>query len=391
MAEWLVARGHDVCVVTALPYYPGWKIDPRFSVGYTEACKLSSRPGLVVLRSWLWVPRSPSGGKRILHLLSFALSSLPLLVWQLARKPDLAFVVVPTLAIAPQSALLGRLFRVRTWLHVHDFELDAALRLGVLRLHAGQSLLFAIERLILRAFSRVSTISAGMLARLHAKGVRPTHSRLLPNWVDIAAITPVIGNNAVRTELGLGADDVLVLYAGNMGEKQGLEIVVDAARRLCSMQGIRFLMVGEGSSRAALKVSAEGLPNMTWWPLQPKAGLSMLLHAADIHVLPQRADAADLVMPSKLGPMLASAKVVVGTAEAGTELGRLLDDVGVRVASGDIDGLVGALKRCAADPALRLSRGERGRALVARTLDREAVLGAFEAQCEALISEKSFA
>jgi len=385
LAEWLAARGHQVTVVTSLPYYPRWQVDRDYGVSWLRPCPRSSSPGLSVYRSPLWVPRRPSGLKRVLHLMSFALGSLPRLVRELARRPDVAFVVVPTLAIAPQAALLCRLFGVRSWLHVHDFEIDAALGLNLLSLKTGRSLLFSAERVLLRAFDHVSTISDGMLDRLLAKGVPAGLCSVFPNWVDVDAIAPPAGENTVRAELGLAPDDVLVLYAGNMGEKQGLDVVIDAAALLGDAPRIRFLLVGEGGARAALQARAAGLGNITWWPLQPKERVNMLLHAADLHVLPQRAGAADLVMPSKLGPMLASARLVVGTAEADTELGRVLDHVGLRVMPGDPRALAEVLRGVAGDAPFRHERGRCGRAFAARTLDKEAVLEAFQTDCGALL------
>lgn len=384
LAQWLAAHGHDVTVVTSLPYYPGWQVDKGYRASYLRACPRSSLPRMAVYRSPLWVPRKPSGVKRVLHLISFALLSLPILVRELARRPDVAFVVIPTLTIAPQAAALGWLFRVHTWLHVHDFEIDAALRLDVLRLKTGSSLLFAAERGLLRGFDRVSTISIGMLERLVKKGVPASRCRLFPNWVDIAAIAPPVGENVIRIELGLGPNDVLVLYAGNMGEKQGLEVVIDAALMLHDAPEIKFLLVGDGSARSLLQARAASIGNLIWWPLQPKERLNELLHAADLHVLPQRAGAADLVMPSKLGPMLASGRLVVGTAEPKTELGYVLDDVGLRVNPGDADALAEAIRRCAKNPQLRRERGDKGRAFAARTLDKEAVLNTFQSECETL-------
>lgn len=391
MAHWLVDRGHQVTVVTALPYYPEWKLHVGYRTGYFRPCQRSSRDGLKVYRSWLWVPRHPSGRSRIVHLLSFALMSFPLLLRAFFARPDLVFVVMPTLVAAPAAACLARLFGTRRWLHVHDFEIDAALKLQVLDLGSSQKssalikAAFAVERQLLGAFERVSTISGGMLACLRKKGVAAQRSLQFPNWVDLAALEVPIGANPVRSELGIEPADILILYAGNMGEKQGLDVVIDAARLLAAHSRLHFLMVGEGSARAALQLKAASLGNMTWWPLQAKERLSDLLHAADIHVLPQRAGAADLVMPSKLGPMLASGRLVIGTANAGTELGDTLDAVAVRVPPGNAPLLAASIHAWAEPAAPRAQRGAEGRAFVKATLERDAVLGAFVRECHALL------
>ena len=388
LAEWLAAQGHDVRVVTSLPYYPDWKLHPNYTASYLRPCARTSQPRLTVYRAWLWVPRQPSGLTRVIHLLSYAAASLPLLLREMARRPDMAFVVLPTMTVAPQAALLARLFRVPAWLHVHDFELDAALRLGVLKVRTGTNLLHAIERRLLCAFDWSSTISNGMLDRLVQKGVPLARSSLFPNWVDVRSISPPPGDNSIRREIGLADDDVLVLYAGNMGEKQGLEIVVQVAQLLSEQPRIRFLMVGEGPVRRDLQAQSAALSNVKWWPLQPKARLNLLLHAADVHVLPQRAGAADLVMPSKLGPMLASGRLVIGTADLNTELGAALEAVGVRVSPQDAPALAASITHAANHPEFRAQRGAAGRAFAVETLDKETVLSAFERQCQALINER---
>ena len=391
LAHWLADRGHQVTVVTALPYYPEWKLHAGYRTGYFGACQRSSREGLRVYRSWLWVPSKPNGRNRVVHLLSFALMSVPLLLRAFVARPNLVFVVMPTLVAAPAAAGLAFLFGARRWLHVHDFEIDAALKLQVLDLgpsRHGSALTraaFAVERRLLAVFERVSTISDGMLARLRNKGVTDQRSLKFPNWVDLSALKAPIGANPVRRELGLDPADILVMYAGNMGEKQGLDIVIDAARLLNGLPRLHFLMVGEGSARAALQLNAANLSNITWWPLQTKERLSNLLHAADIHVLPQRAGAADLVMPSKLGPMLASGRLVIGTADAGTELGDTLEAVGVRVPPGDATLLAASLLAWSEPCAPRAARGTAGRSFVETTLERDTVLGAFEQECLALV------
>jgi len=143
---------------------------------------------------------------------------------------------------------------------------------------------------------------------------------------------------------------VVALYSGNMGEKQGLEIVVEAARILESdAPNIRFVLCGEGAAKVRMQALAADLSNVLWLPLQPLARLNELLNFVDIHLLPQRADAADLVMPSKLTGMLASGRPVLATAHAGTELAGVVAGCGVVVEPGNVQAFVDALRQLAAD------------------------------------------
>jgi len=176
---------------------------------------------------------------------------------------------------------------------------------------------------LLRRLDRVSAISDRMVERLAAKGVRPERCILFPNWVDTKAVFPLETPSPYRAELGIAEDQLVALYSGNMGEKQGLEMLLDVARRLSSEPRIRFVFCGEGAARQRLFDAGRHLPNVHWLPLQPAERLNDLLNMADIYLLPQRADAADLVMPSKLVGMLASGRPVIATAEPGTQVAQV--------------------------------------------------------------------
>ena len=321
MAVWLAAQGHEVDVVTAPPYYPQWQVGEGYSAWWyrLESCPETGER-LRVLRCPLWIPGTVNGITRLLHLGSFAISSFFGLMWGLARRPDVMLVVIPTLFQTPHSLLLAKLAGVPAWLHVQDFEVDAALDMGLIGASGGRkvglvkSVALKIESFLMRRFDRVSSISHAMVERLLHKGVAPERVIEFPNWVDVSDIHPIQPRQSMRHELGIADDVTVVMYSGNMGEKQGLDVLIDAARLLRRAPSIQFILAGSGSAEERLKAGAADLPNVVWLPLQPKEKLNAFLGTADIHILPQRADAADLVMPSKLTGMLSSGRAVIGTA-----------------------------------------------------------------------------
>ena len=351
MAAWLAAQGHDVRVVTAPPYYPNWKIGAGYS---SQEWRRERWQGVDVRRCPLWVPTRPGGVKRLLHLASFAVSSLPVMLRQLLWRPDVVWVVEPALFCAPAALVVARLSGAKAWLHVQDFEVDAAFDLGLLRGKFLRGVVLGAERWLMRHFDVVSTISQRMQQRLLDKGVAPAQAVLSPNWVDVSAITPggrsfslqagmsaqaaqATGHgNSFRTKLGIAPDAVVALYSGNMGGKQGLELLADVAK-LCLTRAARvqaavtFVFCGNGAGRADLMERCASLRNVHFLELQPIERLNELLAMADVHLLPQRADAADLVMPSKLTGMLASGRPVLATAHAGTELASVVQGCGVVV------------------------------------------------------------
>ncbi|HUG73291.1 MAG TPA: WcaI family glycosyltransferase, partial [Steroidobacteraceae bacterium] len=364
--------------------YPEWRIGPGYS-GW--AYRREQRCGAQVYRCPLYVSRNATGLRRILHVLSFALSSFPVIVWQaLAWRPQLMFVVEPTLGYVPSALLAGRLAGARLWLHVQDFEVDAAFGLGLLPQGRLQRLVLGVESWLMRRFDRVSSISGRMVERLSAKGVAVEKVDSLPNWVDVGQIRPLERENALRAELGIPASHFVLLYSGNMGEKQGLELLVATARRLQD-ESLLFLMCGDGAARARVQQQAEGLVGMRFLPLQPRERLGELLSLADIHLLPQRADAEDLVLPSKLSAIMASGRPVVATASADSELGRAAAHGGLVVPPGDVTAFVQALQRLLRDAALRQRLGEGGRAHAAANWDRQAVLHRFGTSLSAVIAK----
>jgi colanic acid biosynthesis glycosyl transferase WcaI len=386
MAEALVAQGHEVRVVCGQPYYPQWQV----ADGYRAwRYGVEQRLGVRVMRVPLWVPRIPTGVKRLLHLASFALASLPVLAAQVRWRPHVVMSIAPSLMSAPGALLLARASGARTWLHIQDYEVDAAFELGVIHGARARRFALAVERTLLGRFDVVSSLSKNMVERAVLKGVDPLKTDCLCNWVDTHVIAPLPHASPYRQLLGLDLPvrQTVVLYAGNMGAKQGLEILAATAQALARRRDISFVFCGSGPAQAQLEQRCAGVPNCHFMPLQPAQRLNELLNLADIHVLPQRSGAADLVMPSKLGGMLASGRAVVAMACPGTELYEVVAPRGVVVPPEDVAALVAAIEALAADPARRIALGMAAREFAERTLSSATVLGALSARLCALAGQ----
>ncbi|HAX22546.1 MAG TPA: colanic acid biosynthesis glycosyltransferase WcaI [Hydrogenophaga sp.] len=385
MAAWFAANGHDVRVITAAPYYPAWKVGAGYSA---SQYRTETWNGVRVYRTPLWVPHQPGGLKRLIHLASFAASSLPVLLAQWRWKPDVVWVVEPPLMCAPAAVAFASLRGAKSWLHIQDYEMDAAFDLGLIKGATLRCWVAGAERWLMRRFDRVSTISSRMVDQALSKGVSAERVVHFPNWVDISGITPLAAPSAYRADLGLVADAVVALYSGNMGNKQGLEILADVARLLQGDPRIQLVFGGNGSGRADLQTRCAGLPNVRFLDLQPLERLNDWLGLADVHLLPQRADAADLVMPSKLTGMLASGRAVLATANPETELGRVvMQDAacGLVVPPENPAAMAEALRALAADPARRAELGANGRRYAERELSQDVILRRFEAELMALV------
>jgi colanic acid biosynthesis glycosyl transferase WcaI len=372
MAAWLVAQGHQVRVVAAPPYYPAWQLDQSYA---WQPYRREQWQGVDVWRAPLWVPKVPCGLARIFHLLSFAVSSLPVMLWQIRWRPNVVMVVAPALVCAPTALLVARLAGAKAWLHIQDFEVDVAFQIGLLKSPLLQSMVLAAERCLLRSFDHVSSISGRMLDRLRRKGVKEHQVRFFPNWVDISHIYPLMAPSDYRTALGIKPDTKVVLFSGTMGGKQGLMVLPEAAKKLAHRQDLMFVLCGDGVIKPQLEFASIGLSNIKFLPLQPFEKLGKLLGLADIHLLPQSPEAADLVLPSKLSGMLASGRAVIATCKADTEIANIVAQCGLVVAPEDGNALADAIEKLVDDDKARLQFGKQARLYAEENLARDSVLG----------------
>lgn len=382
MCKWLAASGHNVCVVTAPPYYPQWKVGDGFS---TWRYRHEIIDGVEVWRTPIWVPEKVTGIKRGLHLLSFLLSSMPTVIKHYRWRPDIIIVVAPPIFASFSAFLLAKLSGAKSLLHIQDLEIDAAFDLGIVKLQWIKKALISLEKKILNKFDSISIISRRMQNKIIEKGITNSDIIYFPNWVDCESIYPITGVSPLRYELGISNEKIVLLYSGNMGKKQGLEIVIKAARILQDEANIVFVMCGYGAVYNELRAMADDLHNIVWIPLQPIEYLNSLLNMADIHLLPQYSEVADLVMPSKLTGILASGRPVIATAAEDTELWSVVTGCGINTRPGDTDAFVSAILVIAGNHELRQKLGAAARQYAMKYLERNAVLKNFEADLAHLI------
>ena len=372
MAAWLAAQGHEVRVVAAPPYYPAWQLGDGYA---WPPYGREQWQGVDIWRAPLWVPRSPNGLTRVLHLLTFAVSSLPVMLWQALWRPDVVMTIAPALVCAPTGWLVARLCGAKAWLHIQDFEVDVAFQMGLLKGALLKNIVLGTERWLLRRFDSVSSISGRMLEKLREKGVMERKIRFFPNWVDIAHIYPLVEPSDYRQELGIEQGAKVVLFSGTMGGKQGLMVIPDAARKLVHRKDVMFVVCGDGVMKPQLEAASAGLANIRFLPLQPFERLGQLLGLADIHLLPQSPKAADLVLPSKLSGMLASGHPVIATCVENTEIATVVSLCGLVVPPEDGTALAIAIEKLVDDDEARIRLGIEARRYAEENLACDAVLG----------------
>jgi colanic acid biosynthesis glycosyl transferase WcaI len=370
MAEFL-ANNHEVNIITGVPYYPQWKIDPNYTDNPIFSKEIINK--VRVYRFKQYTPLRPTFFKRILQMVHFFLGSIFNILK--IKETDITIVVMPfTLSI-----ILGWFLKIRRggklWVHVQDFEFDSAFKTGF---SPGNQItaksLFKIEKWTLNRADFISTISQGMLKNLAKKStVNPVY---FPNWIDYSLINPEI----TLENKFLNPDTFNILYSGNIGEKQDWDFYIKLVKSLEDHPKIHFYLVGEGAKRVEVESALKSSINCSYLPPLAYDQLNDLLCNADVHVLFQKTDMLDLVMPSKLLGMMASAKPVIVTGNKDSEIKTQFEkhQLGYFFSGNDIDILKGKIIYLEAHPAKGRLVGSKARAFVIENYAIEKVLVQFE-------------
>ena len=390
MCAWLARHlGWRVTVHTGIPHYPWWRVPEAYAKrDYGRGRGDEVIDGVTVERVRHYVPSAPLGGFKRMRLDASWLWRTFLRSIQTRRRADVIILIAPPFLSGALGMWLQLRFRVPVVYHVQDLQVDAAIELGMLPTWLTGMLLWVERRLIAR-MDLVTTISRGMRQRLVEKMPDRRAVELFPNWTDISSIRPHTGPNRFRREWGLDDHEVVVLYSGNLGRKQGVEVLLAAMAKV--LQPVWLVIAGEGAERVEMEAMAKSLRllRVRFLPLAPKELLAEFLSAADIHCIPQRRAAAGLVMPSKLLNIMAVARPVVVTADPGTDLAEAVHAAGCgEVAEPESpDALAAALIRLAGDRHRRSEQGASGRRYAERHLGIDAVVGEFSQRLTTLVKK----
>lgn len=316
LCEYLVSQGHEVRMVTSFAYYPAWK---KQAEDKSRVYRKDLMNGVEVHRCWHYVPCKVSALKRILHEASFVLTSFLCLL--LLPRPQVMVVVSPPLLLGAAAWILGRIKRAPFVFHVQDLQPDAALGMGMLKGRMLTDALYGLEAIAYQRAARVSGISPGMMDVFAQKGVPEAKRVLFPNGVTIPPSDTLPRRGAFRARYQMASTEFLAVYSGNMGVKQGLSVLVEAAKHLAA-SGITILLCGDGAARAALEeaIAARGLRSIRMLPLLPAEEYAEMLLDADVSLITQQSGSGRFFFPSKLLSILAHGRPVLTVADADSDL-----------------------------------------------------------------------
>ncbi|MFT3853010.1 MAG: glycosyltransferase family 4 protein [Ilumatobacteraceae bacterium] len=371
----LATRGHEIHVVTALPWYRHHAVED----GWTgRRVRHETMPWGSITRVDPFPGRDKrSIARRAAGFVGF--SALAGIESIRGGRVDGVLAMSPPFTLGLTGWAVHLVRRGPLVYNVQDVFPDAAIATGAI---SGRPLIAVarrVERLSYARSAAITVVGEEMRANVAAKvpARRAGDVVVVPNFVDTDVIRPLDRRTELRARLGIGAEPV-VMYAGNVGFSQSLGIVVDVARR---MPGVTFLVNGGGSGLPALVEQAAGVPNVRFNGYEPKERLAEVLATGDVHLVPLRAGLASVSVPSKTYAILAAARPVVASIDPGTEVPRLLGEAGagVSVPPEDADALHEALVELLADDARRAAMGAAGRAWVEANASPAAAASAYEA------------
>ncbi|MFJ2228716.1 glycosyltransferase [Streptomyces halstedii] len=370
LAEHWAASGAVTDVLAGMPHYPAWRVDERYRGVWRRE---ESRQGVTVHRRRHYVPPRQSALRRAVFEASVLVHGL---LAPPPGRPDAVVSQMPSLAGGVLGARIARRHGVPHLPVVQDLMGAAAAQSGIRGGGRAASAAGAAERYALRDAALVGVIHESFVPGVRALGVDAGRIRVVPNWSHVQG--PSADRAATRARLGWPEDTPVVLHSGNMGLKQGLDVLVGLARLA---PHVRVVLMGDGNQRAALRTSAAGLPNVDFLPPAGAAEFPDVLAAADVLAVTQRASVLDMSVPSKLTSYFVSGRPVVASvaAEGGTADEVRRSGAGVLVAPEDPAALLAAVRRLAEDPAASDALGAHGPDYVAHHLSREAGLARFDA------------
>lgn len=384
-------QGHRVTVISTIPHYnrnlENEKSQP-LQIKWGKILYQSEYHGMTVYHTFM-----PAKGQNILwRLMAWAFFHIMSVIAGLTIVPRPSVIIAPSppLTIGLCAWLLGMLRRAPYIYNVQEIYPDIAIRLGAVRNRGIIGLLYRLEKFVYSKAAAVTVIAPRMRERLLEKGVSKNKVHVIPNFVDIADLSPLEKDNDFSRKHNLH-NLFVVSYAGNMGPAQGLEHFIDAANILKDEVGICFLMMGDGTLREGLKQRIEGynLGNCLFLPYQPYSLMAQAYAASDLCLVSQAIETGSEAVPSKVYRIMACARPVLAVTDQNSDLARLVRDAscGDFVLPGSAKFLAEIVVRAYRNQEQWQEMGQSGREHVVRYYARETVTNQYNELIKNIVSK----
>ena len=376
LADFFKKKGFEVNVITGFPYYPSWEIKKEY-----KSKKIFFKENINdinIFRYKQYVPKNPTFLKRVLHLLDFTFGTF-FNIFKI-KKTDVVLCIVPFTATIFLGNILSKIKGAKLWVHIQDFEFDAFIDSNISKKTKSKSLffkvLFWIEKKLLNKADVLTTISTAMLLKLKTKISNSKKNKLLPNWVDLSFINP----KTSKQHPYLNSNKFKILYSGNIGEKQDWDFFLLFADKIKEDKDVEIIIVGNGSQRDWVNSKIKDLNNITFYDPVAYIELSDLLCSADLHILFQKNNVIDAVMPSKILAMMASEKPSLITGNLKSEVCSIINksNAGLYTDSKNLQEIFNFIEDLKINPVLSKQYGKEGRTYVDLNFSKDKVLKKFE-------------
>jgi colanic acid biosynthesis glycosyl transferase WcaI len=378
LCEHLVGAGNTVTMVTAFPYYPGWKV---FDGYRGSRYRRETVNGVDVRRVWHFVPSRPSRlWQRLAHDLSFTMNAF----WAglFTGECDVIYCCCPPPTLGVAAYLLSKIKRAPFVIKLEDLASEAALATGIMRDGIGLRLARRLESFVYGKAKSIVCLCQGFIDCLAGRGVSREKLLLISHWGDTERVRPLERSCRFRPAHNIPGDRFLVLHTGNMGKKQSLMNAIQAAELIGEEQKVEWLLVGDGEERPLLEQEAatRAPHQLRILPLQPVEILPHMYAEADLLLLNQKSTVEDAVIPSKLQTYMAAGRPIVAAVSARSESARYVHraSCGIVVEPEEPQALAEAVLRLAGDPELRKQLGANGRAYAEAHFTKSAVLEQYD-------------
>lgn len=388
LAEEFVARGNQVTVVTSVPHYDKNEIWPEYS---KKLMYVERRDGMTVYRLRTYIPKDKSSipqrllGYATFHLLSFLRTvTLP--------AHDVILVPSPPLSNGVIADLVSRLRGTPFVYNVQDIWPDVAVRAGVLTNPRALRFLQRMERYVYSRATKIAVISEGFRRQLLRKGVPPDKVSVISNFIDTDFVSPITKPNEFTSRQGLDSKFV-VLFAGNMGFSQGLDVVVDCAQLLQHQADIQFLLVGNGASKSQTedRCRSLNLKNVHFLPYQPHEDVPAMYGAADVCLIPLKRGFTMESVPCKVFTIMAAGKPSIAAVDKESDTAKLIASAncGVCVNPEDASALAQAICHYRDHQNEAIAAGESGRRFVENNFHASGIADSYLHTLEATLPQQS--
>ena len=369
MMDKLASLGYQCSIVTTFPYYPHWQIQPPytrssrwFKKELSPVTALNGKGAIQIFRCPHYVPQKPTGLKRMVSDFTFTFTAfIKILQLLFAKKYDVVLVVAPPFHLGLLGILYKKIRGAKLIYHIQDLQIDAARDFQLIKSQFIINSLLKVEKFILKNVDVVSSISQGMIKKIESKFAGKVI--FFPNWVDTEMFFPLDDKAQLKREFNFNPSDKVILYSGAIGEKQGLDAILKSAKTLKQKPNLKFVICGSGPYKVQLQQlkEREQLDNVIFLPLQPFDKLNAFLNMADLHLVLQKANAADLVMPSKLTAILAVGGVAIITAGPGSSLFDVvsLHHMGILIKADNNEALSGSIEKALQNSNLEINNNAR--------------------------------